>query len=297
MLRGFDARLPVVASVATAHRSAPAGGPGPLARRVLALQRTAGNRAVARVVGPRRRGAQAHARTLQRIKWDTAKPKPWQNYSDSYEVQYGVTWDKYLVQTDAGTWITVLKPRDGKSFFCHGLTFGGATEPSGPFSIDGAEIPTILKDEFERADAPQAGDVAAFYDKDGVSHTGIVHAVLGGAAEPGRAVTIDSKLGSKGRHTLTLEELQKKYPGEVRYFRRRVKLEEDWWTPLGLRPISEEELAAAEVRERAAGVASIERGVEEIDFLQKFMASLLAGSASSHDAKRYGAIRSGTPSQ
>jgi hypothetical protein len=267
---------------------------------VLALQRSAGNRAVSALIARRQRPAvrrvEAGTRRLQRIKWETAAPKKWINFSDRGMMAYGQWWDNWVVQTDRRREVAIMRPKDGKAFFCHGLTFGGATAKGGPFSIDGGSLPILLEDEYDPTDDPQVGDVVAFHASDGIDHTGLVHSIDTGAATKGKAIKIDSKLGSKGQEVLTLDELLRKYARtDARFYRKKAAQRDDEGLPPGMRLLTEEEMIAIdarEIRQRAAAVNELRQGQREIAFLQALLAKLIGGgSLSAEEREQYEAMR------
>src|SRR4030043_262 len=224
---------------------------------------------------------------LQRIKWGTIRQKRWTYFSDSGMDAYGTHWTYRLVDTDADNPITVMKPDDNTTFFCHGFTFGGYRVEGGPYSMDGAYVTRVLSDEYTEVDVPQAGKGVAFLDKEGVGHPGIVHGIDIGQSDPRDAVSIISKLGSKSLSVLPLKELLKKYPGTVKYYGKTGGGGEAWLEELMPHPLRGED-----IERRHQGIKEIERGLSEVDFLFRLFAKLLAGiKPSSEEMELYYSIR------
>jgi hypothetical protein len=132
--------------------------------------------------------------TIRRVNWSAARDTG----RDSFPWGSGPKGDVYEVETDAGTKIPAWKPHDGRTYWCHGYTFGGATATGGPFSIWGNSVRTVLNDDgWQPAFSCVAGrgDILVFAANN-VAHTGIVHSVF----EPGGTVDettsmLDSKWG------------------------------------------------------------------------------------------------------
>ena len=139
-------------------------------------------------------GDDAEPATLRRVQWSTAQDTG----RNSYPWGSGPKGDVYEVETDAGTKIPAWKPHDGRTYWCHGYTFGGAAASGGPFSVWGSSVPTVLKDDgWQRAFScvAQAKDILVFAANN-VAHSGIVHSTF----EPGGIVDestsmLDSKWG------------------------------------------------------------------------------------------------------
>ncbi len=138
----------------------------------------------------------AGSEVVRRVQWvpnvDTGKKKrPWGTGPDG-KILKG--------KTDKGTEIPIWKPDDGKTYWCHGFTFGGVTAPGGPYSLWGKDVPTVLKDDGWKSSGSctvSRGDILVFEGNDPISHSGIVKSV----AAPGRSVDedasmLDSKWGS-----------------------------------------------------------------------------------------------------
>lgn len=130
--------------------------------------------------------------TLRRVKWSTAQDTG----QDVYPWGSGPIGDVYEVETDAGTKIPAWKPHDGRTYWCHGYTFGGAATSRGPFSIWGQQVPTVLADDGWKhaySCVAQRGDILVF-SANNVAHSGIVHS----AFEPGGIIDENtSMLNSK----------------------------------------------------------------------------------------------------
>lgn len=133
--------------------------------------------------------------TLRRVKWSSAKDTG----ADSFPWgSPGPLGDVFKVETDAGTKVDAWKPHDGKTFWCHGFTFGGSAASNGPFSLWGADVPTVLNDDGWRHTygcMAQRSDILVFADQN-VAHSGIIESKV---APSGRvdenASTLDSKWG------------------------------------------------------------------------------------------------------
>jgi hypothetical protein len=72
----------------------------------------------------------------------------------------------------------------------------------------------------------------------------------------------------------------KKYPGTVKYFAKIAGAEsheEDWWTELGFRRVTDEEAQAQEISARAREIAKLEKSMAEVLELQTLSAKLLQG--------------------
>ncbi|MCY2999550.1 MAG: PEP-CTERM sorting domain-containing protein [Planctomycetota bacterium] len=67
------------------------------------------------------------------------------------------------------------KPHDGKTYWCHGYTFGGSEAANGPFSIWGDQVPEMLKKEGWQkicCGQTQPGDIMVFWKDGVVQHSG-----------------------------------------------------------------------------------------------------------------------------
>ena len=86
------------------------------------------------------------------------------------------TGDVFDVPTIKGTIIKAWKPHDGKTFWCHGYTFGGHLAENGPFSIYGQQVPIVLNDGgWKKVCCGAAGkdDIVVFSNaRDGITHSG-----------------------------------------------------------------------------------------------------------------------------
>jgi hypothetical protein len=146
--------------------------------------------------------APAVARTIRCVRWnpnvDTGKKKkPWGTGADG----------KILTaNTDAGTPISIWKPDDGQTYWCHGFTFGGNTAAGGPYSLWGESVPTVLNDEgwSPQVDscAAKPGDILVFSGSDPITHSGIIQNAVnssGGVDED--ASMLNSKWGSGSQNT------------------------------------------------------------------------------------------------
>src|SRR6266542_768858 len=132
--------------------------------------------------------------TLRRVKWNTARDTG----KDSFPWGSGPKGDIYEVKTDAGTKIDAWKPHDGKTYWCHGYTFGGAAALAGPFSIWGQDVPTVLQDDGWQSAfscVAQRADILVFSGNN-VAHSGIVNSVFepGGIVDENNSM-LDSKWG------------------------------------------------------------------------------------------------------
>jgi hypothetical protein len=80
---------------------------------------------------------------IRRVKWQPSKPtgkssSPWGSGGPSGKV--------LKAQTDAGTPLDIWRPDDGKTYWCHGYTFGGMSAKDG-YSVWGSDVTTVLKDD------------------------------------------------------------------------------------------------------------------------------------------------------
>lgn len=222
---------------------------------------------------------------LQRVKWDTVKDAP-NNYKT--EIFGGVSWRKYLVQTDAGTFIEVfkgeneigaqsesgygqmmMKGSNSGLFNCHGFTFGGYAADGGPYGIlDAGPVRQILADEYQEQEGPSMGCVVVFGD---ANHSGIVEGIEKGTGDLDQRVMVRSKLGTKSFSVESIKALSRF--GKARYYTKGgiIKLE----NTNDLEIIEEQ---AREIEERALEIREIEKGVEDIHRLQIILAKLMAGN-------------------
>ncbi len=218
---------------------------------------------------------------IQRIQWDTIKSS-----AKLSELLNGWYWQHYQVQTDKGNWIEVSKATtkygseesssssarrfapEPPTYNCHGLTFGGSTATGGPYSfLSGAAVNQILADEFVSTDTPRVGDIVVFGNGD---HSGVITSIDGGNDSLEKRIRVRSKLGTLAKTTEeTVEALNKRF-GTPGYYKTA-----DWWTPLGLRPLSEEEATLMEIESRAQSIKQIEQDVQEILEMQKILSELI----------------------
>jgi hypothetical protein len=65
------------------------------------------------------------------------------------------------VELTSGAKVRVWRADNGREYFCHGLTFGGAEAPQGAVSPLGDHVPTILRGHYEAIPEAQAraGDI------------------------------------------------------------------------------------------------------------------------------------------
>jgi hypothetical protein len=72
--------------------------------------------------------------------------------------------------------IMAFWPNDRKSYWCHDFTFGGYSAEDGPFSIAGADVPTVLRDEWKPAHCclTEPGDILVFCQVGDIVHSGII---------------------------------------------------------------------------------------------------------------------------
>ena len=79
-----------------------------------------------------------------------------------------------------GIWIRVWRAADGRSYFCHGLAFGGTAAPGGPVSpFSGTPVESILSYRYQRVApemAARPGDILVWNDLDpaGTPHSAIL---------------------------------------------------------------------------------------------------------------------------
>lgn len=159
------------------------------------------------------------AALIRRVKWHPNKSSgktsaPWGSGGPTGEVLKG--------QTDAGTAIDIWHPADGKTYWCHGYTFGGMTAKGGPYSVWGETVPTVLKDDGWKQTLScmaQASDILVFWDAQGmVTHSGIIRKVsaTGGRVDDATSM-LESKWGSGAHNTSSWETNAKSY-GRYRCF-------------------------------------------------------------------------------
>ena len=115
------------------------------------------------------------------IQWQTAKwfagPHPLARGQEDIQV------NDYQVDTDKGSPIAAWKPVDGRTYDCHGLTFGGVTAAGGPYSPYGnPDVYMILLDEWVPICCARAGHmggekasgIVVFTRGKEVRHSGLV---------------------------------------------------------------------------------------------------------------------------
>ncbi len=145
--------------------------------------------------------APAVARTIQCVRWnpnvDTGrKVKPWGTGPDGRIL---------TASTDAGTPLSIWKPDDGQTYWCHGFTFGGNTAAGGPYSFWGQDVPTVINDEGwgpQDSCASKRGDILVFNGGNPITHSGIIQNAVnsgGGVDEDGSM--LNSKCGSGAQNT------------------------------------------------------------------------------------------------
>lgn len=150
---------------------------------------------------------------LRRVVWHPNKPTgkasaPWGTGGPTGKLLEGTT--------DAGTPIKIWRPEDGKTYWCHGYTFGGSTAKAGPYSIFGETVPAVLKDDGWKPTyscMAQPSDILVFSDALGlVMHSGIVRSVVapGGRVDDAKS-TLESKWGSAPLNTSSWETNAKQY--------------------------------------------------------------------------------------
>jgi hypothetical protein len=109
--------------------------------------------------------------------------------------------------TDAGTPLSIWKPDDGVTYWCHGFTFGGSTARGGPYSLWGSDVPTVLRDDGWKPQPSclaQAGDILVFWQNGDVTHSGRITAVSApGAHVDENASMLASKPGQGTFGTLS----------------------------------------------------------------------------------------------
>ena len=143
----------------------------------------------------------SHAATLRRVKWISAKDTG----ADSFPWgSPGPKGDVFKVETDAGTKVDAWRPHDGKTYWCHGFTFGGSAATNGPFSLWGSDVPTVLNDDGWQRNfgcMAQRRDILVFRDQN-VAHTGIIDSKVAPSARVDEtASTLDSKWGKLPQNT------------------------------------------------------------------------------------------------
>ena len=148
-----------------------------------------------------KKGNRSQVPNIQKVDWSSAvdsghDARPWRTLS--------YTGDVYKVKTDAGRTINAWRPHDGSTYWCHGLTFGGASASGGPFSIWGQDVPKILADDAWQPVysclASEDGDILVF-KKDNYTHSGIISSVSApNSTIDERRSKLDSKWGPSPRN-------------------------------------------------------------------------------------------------
>lgn len=142
---------------------------------------------------------------IRRVVWSPNKPTgkvshPWGSRGPAGKV--------FTAATDAGTPLDIWRPNNGKTYWCHGYTFGGSTARGGPYSIWGSDVPTVLKDDGWQQTyscMAQPADVLVFWDDKGkLTHSGIIRRVSApGGRVDDAASTLESKWGPGPHNTTT----------------------------------------------------------------------------------------------
>jgi len=120
-----------------------------------------------------------HPERIRRVRLRTGRRigryRPWPNERPN------IWGDEYDGQTDGGSSIHIWRPDNRTTFWCHGYTFGGAIPAAyragGPFSVNGVEVPRILRDDgwhYTSSSNVRAGDILVFTGRDPITHTGII---------------------------------------------------------------------------------------------------------------------------
>ena len=65
---------------------------------------------------------------------------------DSRAWGVGPNGDMLEAKTNAGTTVTIWRPHDGSTYWCHGYTFDGHIAQGGPYSTWGDQVPKVLGD-------------------------------------------------------------------------------------------------------------------------------------------------------
>jgi len=133
---------------------------------------------------------------IRRVRWNPNTDTG----TDSYPWRTGPHGDVLTAATDGGTPIEIWRPHDGRTYWCHGFTFGGATAQGGPYSFWGRAIPAVLQDDGWRpvdSCVARSGDIMIFYDQSGhEAHSGIIrHLSAPGGSVDEAASTLESKWG------------------------------------------------------------------------------------------------------
>ncbi|HEX6201885.1 MAG TPA: DUF4157 domain-containing protein [Thermoanaerobaculia bacterium] len=170
----------------------------------------------------RRRDA---AGAVRRVDWTSARDTgrdaaPWPSLP--------YTGDVMAVRTDAGTPIPAWRPHDGRTYWCHGYTFGGSTAAGGPYSLWGSDVPTVLRDDGwthqVHSCVTQPADILVFWQGSQLMHSGIARTVR----EPGGVVdeaasTLESKWGAGSHNTSSWERNATTY-GRYRVYSKQPAL-------------------------------------------------------------------------
>lgn len=158
-------------------------------------------------------GAAQDLQVIRRVKWYPNKAtgktsSPWCGGGPS-----GVV---LKAATDAGTPLDIWRPYDGKTYWCHGYTFGGSSAKGGPYSLWGSDVPTVLKDDGWKQTyscMARPADILIFWDKKGIlTHSGIIRKVSSpGGQVDDAASTLESKWGNGPHNTSSWETNAKGY--------------------------------------------------------------------------------------
>lgn len=135
----------------------------------------------------------------------------------------------YEVELISGHVVRVWRGEDKRTYFCHGLTFGGKDAPGGSISpFSGKDVNVILEHHFA-AVVPESstveGDILVWHDPDGnTPHSAIVGepAVLPGSEYLDYASKILTKNGIQPETVMTLEKLITAHYGENYTVYRRL---------------------------------------------------------------------------
>lgn len=150
--------------------------------------------------------------TIRRVKWHPNRATG----RTSFPWGSGPNGDILEATTDGGTTIDIWRPHDGKTYWCHGYTFGGKSARGGPYSLWGSDVPMVLRDDGWKQTYScmvQPKDILIFWDDTGIlTHSGIIRKVsTSGGGVNDTTSTLESKWGNGPHNTSSWETNAKNY--------------------------------------------------------------------------------------